>query len=129
MGSPVIRFDIGSPNPDGQRAFYGGLFGWTFAPLGPFNWGPVSTNHPDGIDGGLSLGESGRVTLAVRVDDLEAPLAQVESLGGKVLYPPFAFNDDFRLAVCEDPDGNMLQIVSGDGAGTKVAPWEDQSGA
>lgn len=68
------------------------------------------------------------MTLAVRVDDLEATLAQVESLGGKVLYPPMAFNPDFRLAVCEDPDGNMVQLVSGAGAGTKVADWEDRSG-
>ena len=30
MPSPVVHFEIRSPDPDATRAFFGKLFGWTF---------------------------------------------------------------------------------------------------
>jgi predicted enzyme related to lactoylglutathione lyase len=30
MASPVVHFEIRSPDPDATRKFFGQLFGWTF---------------------------------------------------------------------------------------------------
>ena len=32
----VTWFEIGTPDPEGARRFYGDLFGWTFTPEGQY---------------------------------------------------------------------------------------------
>ena len=49
MANEVDYFEIGTPNPEASRTFYGGLFGWTFGEPSPQAYSMVN-----GGAGGLS---------------------------------------------------------------------------
>jgi len=75
-------FYFSMPVADGARAraFFGAVFGWTFDPPGPGGGQRVANSQPDG---GIDTGFPGHApTLFFRVDDLEAAMATVRSLGG-----------------------------------------------
>ena len=89
--------DLGSPDLEAAKAFYGGLFGWD-TPAGP----------PEA--GGYSVCELGGKTVAglgpkmnpdfptvwmtyVNVDDAQATTAKVSANGGTVFVPPMQVMD------------------------------------
>lgn len=49
----------------------------------------------------------------MQVDDLQACLDRVESLGGKIILPPTVIPDTVTLAMFTDPDGNIMGMVTG----------------
>ena len=71
--------------------------------------------EPDGLAvgiGGPQPGEtSGRTTIYMRVDDLQAYLDKAERLGGKTLVPPTPLPGDFgSFAMFADPDGQAVGL-------------------
>lgn len=82
MVSKPTFFELGVGDPERGRAFYGALFGWTFAP-GPTGGGFAITT--DGVPGGMHGGDNGASPyLFFRVDDMDAAVARVTELGGTV---------------------------------------------
>ncbi len=82
MVSKPTFFELGVGDPERGRAFYGALFGWTFAP-GPTGGGFAITT--DGLPGGMHGGDNGASPyLFFRVDDMDAAVARVTELGGTV---------------------------------------------
>jgi len=47
----------------------------------------------------------------VTVDDVNAAVARVQQLGGKILVPP-SNSPDARFCVFQDPQGAVLSIIS-----------------
>lgn len=94
-----------------SRAFYAAAFAWTFADYGP-DYTATTTGDTDlGIDGGTD-----RVLQplpVVEVDDLEAVQAAVESAGGTISVPAFAFPGGRRFHF-RDPDGHELAVMQAD---------------
>src|SRR4051794_19453148 len=80
MAGELAFFELGVEDWERGKAFYEGLFGWTFAP-GPSGQGyQIRTpSIPGGIHGG-DKGASPYVFFAV--DDIEAACARVVELGG-----------------------------------------------
>jgi predicted enzyme related to lactoylglutathione lyase len=84
MGNPVVHWEINTQDGKAAQEFYGKLFDWKIDSNNPMGYGLVDTGG-GGVNGGIGQAESGRpslVTFYVQVNDLEAYLTRVESLGG-----------------------------------------------
>jgi predicted enzyme related to lactoylglutathione lyase len=109
MDHPVNYFEIGSSDPQGSAAFYGGLFGWTFEkPQGPAPYWMV-----DEARGGLwDTSEIGREHWAifyVQVDDVTAAVEDAVGLGASVTVP-VTDNGNIDFAHLIDPQGNRFGV-------------------
>lgn len=117
MPSPLVFFDIASPDPEGTRAFYAELFDWRFSdgnparatigvdPGGPGDFDVTGTLR------GLPAGAAPAVTLWFRVDDLWATVARAEELGARVLVPVRQTEAGTHIALVRAPDGQAVGIV------------------
>jgi uncharacterized protein len=98
----LCYFTIGVPDADRAQAFYGGLFGWSFAPgTVPGGLHVQGTQPPAGVFGG---GEPG-VQVYFRVDDIEAAVAQVRELGGEAADVQGSVASGGAYAQCRDDQG------------------------
>ena len=90
------------------RGFYEQAFGWTMTQFAP-TYAATTTGDTDvGLQADAS--EAPQAPLPViQVDDLEAVLASVESAGGTVLKPIYAFPGGRRFHFA-DPSGNELAV-------------------
>ncbi|HET7677434.1 MAG TPA: VOC family protein [Candidatus Limnocylindrales bacterium] len=97
------------------RAFDEGLFGWSFRTMGDFP-GYLLYETPGGADavgGGMGIrGQTAGASLRnyVTVDSVEAPLAKVEGLGGRIIEPKAEVQGQGWYAVVADSEGNELGI-------------------
>ena len=101
MPAPVVHFEIGCKDIAKTREFYSKLLGWEYAPSPDAppgapsmamiaNLGPFAQNKTDGIGGHIAaMGHPPHqyVTFYAQVDDIEATLAHVQTLGGSTLIP------------------------------------------
>jgi predicted enzyme related to lactoylglutathione lyase len=116
MGAPVAFFEVISTNPERVRAFYTELFGWTTADSGTPGYWLADTGAGESAIGGAIGGpqqpnESGRTTIYLRVDDLQAYLDKAERLGGRTLVPPTPLPGDWgSFAMLADPDGQPVGL-------------------
>jgi predicted enzyme related to lactoylglutathione lyase len=114
MGQPVAFFEVTSTNHERAQKFYAELFDWTVtADPEMGGYALVDTGAGEGaIGGGIGPAEGEpRVSIYVKVDDLETFLARAESLGGQRLVPPTDLPGDYgRFAIFADPDGNAVGL-------------------
>ncbi len=119
MGQPVIHFEIVGKDADKLRSYYSELFGWEIDADNPMNYGMVerdgNTNADGvGIGGGVGAapeGYDGHVTFYVEVPEVEAALAQAESLGGSRTMGPFEVMDQVEIGQFTDPEGHLVGVV------------------
>lgn len=113
MGRPVVHFEVLGQDGAGLRSFYSDLFGWTINADNPMNYGVVSADGT-GIGGGIGVGPegyAGHVTFYVGVPDVEAALAQAESLGGSRMMGPEKVMEDVEIGLFQDPEGHLIGVV------------------
>ncbi len=121
MGQPVVHFEVVGPDGEKVRNYYKEMFGWEADANNPMNYGLVpkegnTTSAGDGIGGGLGQGPEGyggHVTFYVEVPDVEASLAQAESLGGSRVMGPETIMEGVTLGLFNDPDGNLIGVLEG----------------
>jgi predicted enzyme related to lactoylglutathione lyase len=114
MASPVTWFEVvGKDGPALQR-FYSEAFGWKLED--PTGIGYAMMGQPEeGIGGGVGQappGAGGHATFYVQVDDPQAALDRVESLGGKTVVPVTEM-EMVTFAMFTDPDGNLVGVFKG----------------
>ena len=93
------------------QAFYAAAFGWRFTDYGP-EYAGIQRHNGIGEVGGLAQADTPRLGGALVIlysDDLDATLASVESAGGVITTPPFAFPGGRRFHFT-DPTGNELAV-------------------
>ena len=109
----VSWFEIGAPDVEAAKAFYGPLFGWLFAPDGTYTM--ITAPGADGPSGGI-FNTGGNIppyaVFVVRVDDVAATAARTEELGGKVVVAPMTMEDGMVIAYLTDPNGSMFALFS-----------------
>lgn len=105
------------------KAFYSALFGWTYEEMTIGGEGAsAGMTYTSALLGKEWAGGMMGVPPAcqgvpphwgcyVTVNDVDATLAQVEKLGGRVLVPAFDVPGVGRLAVFQDPQGAVLSIA------------------
>jgi uncharacterized protein len=108
MAAVVNYFEIGSPDPEAARSFYGPLFGWTFGEPSPAGYRMVN-----GDQGGLwdttSAGGASWAIFYVQVDDVQEAIRHAESLGASVVVP-LVDNGAIEFAHLLDPHGNRFGV-------------------
>jgi predicted enzyme related to lactoylglutathione lyase len=110
----IVWWEIETPAPEAFQRFHGQLWGWSFEPafadtaLGADYW--IIHSDGEGI-GGVQRAATGvrpqaGTRVYVEVDDLEAALARVRELGGRVERSrTFLGGDDRWFATAVDPTG------------------------
>lgn len=108
MSAPVNYFEIGTPDPQAARAFYGDVFGWTFDDAEPGGYGFVN-----GAKGGLwdtSVSEAGSwAVFYVHVEDVAATLTAATAAGASIVLP-LIDNGTIEFAHLADPAGNRFGV-------------------
>jgi predicted enzyme related to lactoylglutathione lyase len=114
--------ELTSGDPEGAKAFYGRVFGWRAAPMGPGDpyllWYAAGDGDPSGDErpiGGLmpAEGEGPPPSWSVcfAVEDTDATAAQARDLGGAVTMAPFD-TPVGRTAVLADPQGADFAVIA-----------------
>lgn len=109
MTNDVNYFEIGSPQPEAAKAFYGALFDWNVGePSMPARYSMVKEG-----DGGLwdtsEIGGASYAIFYVQVEDVHAALDRAQELGATVTIP-FIDNGQIEFAHLTDPQGNRFGI-------------------
>jgi len=109
VANNIDYFEIGSPDPEASKAFYGTLFGWEIGPPSA----PAQYSMVDGDRGGLwdtsAVGGANYAIFYVHVDDVRAAIDQAEQLGATVAVP-FTDNGGIEFAHLVDPLGNRFGV-------------------
>ena len=109
----VAWFEIGAPDVDAAKAFYGPLFGWSFAPDGTYTL--ITAAGAAGPSGGI-FNTGGSIppyaVFVVRVADVAATAARAEELGAKVVVAPNKLDDGMAVAYLTDLNGSMFALFS-----------------
>jgi predicted enzyme related to lactoylglutathione lyase len=120
MGQPVVHFEIVGQDGAKLRDYYAELFGWEIVADNPMNYGLVAREdnlNADGIGigggvGGGPEGYAGHVTFYVEVPDVEAALAQAESLGGTRMMGPDEPMPGLVIGLFNDPEGHTIGVMT-----------------
>jgi uncharacterized protein len=113
MSHPIVHAEIRSSDPDGTRAFFGALFGWTYPTEGAF---PGYTFVETGVPGALYTaisplqGDDDLVTFFVGVEDIEKTIAATSELGGRVVQEPVSV-PGVAFALIADPQGHVVGLA------------------
>ncbi|MEO6835446.1 MAG: VOC family protein [Candidatus Tumulicola sp.] len=121
MANPVVHFEVVGKDAAALQKFYGEAFDWEISeqmPGSPMSYAMARPRTEDGIDGGIGGGTdatNGHVTFYIAVDDLDAALSKIQSLGGKTVMPPDKVPDGPTIALFSDPEGHVIGLVLPDG--------------
>jgi len=120
MSGRVVHFEVPCEDVDRAQAFYKYALGWTIMPMPEMNYTMVSTgptgdqgpSEPGYIGGGmLERDELFRgPVITVDVDDIDATLAKVEELGGKIVRPRQEVGQMGFTAYFTDTEGNLTGL-------------------
>jgi predicted enzyme related to lactoylglutathione lyase len=119
MGQPVVHFEIVGTDGDKLQSYYAELFGWEIDANNEMKYGIVpregNTNADGvGVGGGIATGPEGyggHVTFYVEVPDVEASLAQAESLGGTRTMGPEEVMEGLVIGLFNDPEGHTIGVI------------------
>ena len=115
-----IWYELMSPDPEGSKAFYDAVVGWTVGDATPeFNGYRMIGRADGGFAGGiLPLTEDMQQNGArpgwlgyIHVLDVDATAASLEAAGGKTWMPATDLPNVGRIAMLGDPDGAAFYIM------------------
>ncbi|MEM1074970.1 MAG: VOC family protein [Pseudomonadota bacterium] len=124
------HFEIHAADVEAAKAFYAGLFGWTFSPMTGAE--DVSYHLIEGSDIGVEKRLSGGLmqrmgdtplsgapirggTMTFEVPDCDANYAWALTNGGAEALPPQDFPGIGRCAYVEDGQGNIVGMITPEG--------------
>ena len=112
MTNPIAHFDIMGQDAIALQAFYAAAFDWKLSPPMP-EMGNYSLYDPEGqgVGGGIGEGDP-RVTLYIRVADLQTAIERVTQAGGRILMPATSVSEALTIALFADPAGNTIGILT-----------------
>ncbi|MCK6590132.1 MAG: VOC family protein [Polyangiaceae bacterium] len=106
----VAWYDLMTPNLEGARKFYEGLFGWTYE-VGPAETG-FYTMCRIGDRNAAGMGQQpenapfpSAWNCYFQSESADADVARVKENGGQVMMGPMDVMEEGRLAFCMDPTG------------------------
>jgi predicted enzyme related to lactoylglutathione lyase len=114
MAGELTFFELGVDDVERGRAFYEGLFGWTFE-RGPSGKGWV-ISAPN-VEGGMHGGDAGvSPYVFFAVDDIDAAVERVRELGGEIVDLHGGGEDEDSIArfgrfrFCKDDQGSTFGL-------------------
>jgi predicted enzyme related to lactoylglutathione lyase len=118
--TPIVHFDIPAEDVEKMKAFYSGVFGWTFEEdkSSPDCWaiGFESVGQAGPMTGGLipRSAPTQPIGCYFRVVSIDQSSAKITELGGTVFVPKTAVPDKGYYACCLDPENNYFVIWESD---------------
>jgi hypothetical protein len=118
--SPIAHVELATTNPEQSTEFYSTVFGWKMDSSFP----GYPMFQPDAGPGGgfVQVGESqgppykpGDILVYLGVDDIDSKLREIESNGGKTVFPKTEIPGMGWYALFTDPSGNRLGLFQGGG--------------
>jgi predicted enzyme related to lactoylglutathione lyase len=115
----IVHIEIPAKDTGAAGKFYGDLFGWKIEADPTYNY--VQFRAEGGPGGGfVEVGQSGMpieykldsLLVYVSTDDIDATLAKVESLGGKILMSKAEIPQVGWWAVFTAPTGNRVALYT-----------------
>ncbi len=110
--------ELSTPDPQAAVAFYKQLFGWTIdaMPMGDGQY-HVAKIGDSAIAGIMQTPpQAGAMPPSwgcyVTVQDVDATVRSCESLGGRVCAPPMDIPGVGRMAVLQDPQGAVINVMA-----------------
>jgi uncharacterized protein len=112
--------ELNTRDLEGAKAFYGGVFGWTFEDNDMGEAGTYTTISlgEDMVGGILNMTERGvpeqvpaHWQVYFAVEDTDAAVAQVEQSGGSVMVPPMEVPAG-RFSILVDPHGASFAVIA-----------------
>ena len=104
------------PDIDAAQAFYGAVFGWTFAPMEGMDTPYMVINNGEHDNGGVlpppMAGIPPHWLAYFGTEDIDAALATVTGLGGSVQIGPIDIGIA-KIGVVADPQGAMFALYDG----------------
>lgn len=107
--------ELATPNPNAAVEFYGTLFGWQFDTMdlgqGPYHVIKVG----EAAIGGIMAPPQGGPAMwgaYVTVANCDATVDQAQGLGATLCAGPFDVPGVGRMAVLQDPQGAVIQVIS-----------------
>jgi uncharacterized protein len=110
------HIEIPADDPERAKRFYGGLFGWNFAPETPGFEGYHMFESSAGQEGtGGAIGKRGemapeKLRVYVNVDSIDETAAKVEGLGGSITEAKAEVPGMGWYAVLTDTEGNEIAL-------------------
>jgi predicted enzyme related to lactoylglutathione lyase len=111
--------ELSTTDPEGAKAFYGGLFGWehedmpigeegvyTMLRIGGKDVAALQQQQPGQSDAGIPPNWFSYVS----TDDVDAAARRVAEAGGTIHMEPFDVMDSGRMAVAQDPTGGTFGL-------------------
>jgi uncharacterized protein len=112
MSGQVVHFEIPADDVERAKSFYAEAFGWQIQSMPEVDYNMVATGptNEQGMptEPGSINGDKPVITIAV--DDIDATLKQIESLGGSTAAPKMAVMDMGFAAYFNDSEGNLLGL-------------------
>jgi uncharacterized protein len=118
MTNPIAHFEIMGKDAIALQSFYAAAFDWKLSPPMP-EMGNYSLYDPEGqgVGGGIGEGDP-RVTVYIRVSDLQAAMKRVTQAGGRILMPATPVSETLTIALFADPAGNTVGMLAENPAST-----------
>lgn len=121
MAGSVVHFEIPADDVARAQGFYRDGFGWDVSAMPGMDYtilGTTPTNDqgmaadPGAINGGMFKREDDISTpvIVIDVEDIDATLTTVESLGGKTVRPREAVGEMGFAAYFTDSEGNLMGL-------------------
>ncbi|MDZ4092492.1 MAG: VOC family protein [Arthrobacter sp.] len=144
MAGGVIHFEIPADDENRAREFYSSAFGWKISAMPEMSYAMLMTTPtdetgmpsvPGSINGGMFHREGDLTSPVVTVDveDIDATLEKINSLGGSTVTPRQEVGTMGWSAYFRDPEGNILGLWQNaapeEGAATAGANGANDIGA
>jgi uncharacterized protein len=121
MAGRVVHFEIPADDQNRARDFYQSAFDWNISEVPDINYHMVMTSpvndqgmppEPGSINGGMFAREADLATpvITVEVDDIDATLEKIGSLGGSTVLAKQAVMDMGFAAYFRDTEGNVMGL-------------------
>lgn len=123
MAGKVVHFEIPLDDVERGRRFFAEAFGWEINPLPEMEYTLVGTTPLDengmpveagSINGGMfargAQSPSSAPVVTIDVEDIDAALEKIESLGGATVVPRMPVGEMGFTAYFKDTEGNVLRL-------------------
>ncbi|WP_232668815.1 VOC family protein [Pseudonocardia sp. TRM90224] len=121
MSTNLAHFAINADDVHASRAFYEGVFGWTFTAWGPPGFYRITTGDGPAVQGAMQQRRQLHPDLPTvglectfAVDDVDATAAAVRAAGGTILLEQFTISGVGHLIFFADPAGNPVGAMQYD---------------
>lgn len=112
---PIVHVEISANDREAAGKFYMELFGWNIQQIPEMNYATFDYGV-GGVGGGLNPvredNPAGTVVVYVDTDDINADLAKIEKLGGKIVTPKTEIPGMGWFGIFTDPTGNLIGLYT-----------------